>query len=139
MSETPQEQVTRWLDDLDEMQRKVAHIILLAPEVREAIRAVLEDLRLRDIDCGCNNRVTRLEAERQMAEAEVERLKGYMTPGQVEEAGMVMAEYEKRIKAEAERDALRAALQDMTFDEWGAPTCWPNQERVMALLAEVKP
>jgi chromosome segregation ATPase len=47
---------------------------------------------------------------------------------------------EQRDKAEAEVKRLRAALGDMTFDEWGAPTCWPNQERVMALLApEVKP
>jgi hypothetical protein len=31
------------------------------------------------------------------------------------------------------------ALRDMTFDADGVPTCWPNQERVMALLAQGKP
>jgi hypothetical protein len=31
---------------------------------------------------------------------------------------------------------LLEALRDMTFDEFGAPTCWPTQERVMALIAK---
>jgi hypothetical protein len=56
MSETPQETLAQWQSNPGWWG--------MQPEVREAIRAVLEDLRLRDIDCGCNNRVTRLEAER---------------------------------------------------------------------------
>ena len=40
-------------------------------------------------------------------QAEVERLQGYMTPGQVEEHGIAMAEYRKRLTAEAEAKEWR--------------------------------
>lgn len=66
MSETPQETVERFL---------TLRPGIVPKPMEEAIRAVLEDLRLRDIDCGCNNRVTRLEAERDALRAEVERLR----------------------------------------------------------------
>ena len=40
-------------------------------------------------------------------------------------------------KAQARRaEKAEAALRDMAFDQWGAPTCWPNQERVMEILRD---
>ena len=55
-----------------------------------------EDLRLRDIDCGCNSRVTRLEAE-------VERLEGLILELK-EELGPEFdaALYRRRIRAQRE-------------------------------------
>jgi len=41
--------------------------------------------------------------------------------------------------SEARVRELEAALRDMTFDQWGAPTCWPNQERVMEILRDTAP
>ena len=106
MSETPNEIVTRWLDE-------GSAVLTTPPEIREAIRAVLEDLRLRDIDCGCNNRVTRLEAERGTLRA---RLGEYALALTQEanlrrdaEAGCAAAWREVNL-ARAARDTLRAEV-----------------------------
>ena len=109
MSETPNEIVTRWLDE-------GSAVLTTPPAVREAIRAVLEDLRLRDIDCGCNNRVTRLEAERGTLRA---RLGEYALALTQEanlrrdaEAGCAAAWREVNL-ARAERDTMRAERRSL--------------------------
>lgn len=57
---------------------------------------------------------------------------GYPLPEELIAARAALAREQERSKALAE------ALRDMTFDEDGTPTCWPTQERVMALLEQTK-
>ena len=126
MSETPQEIVTRWLDGTEGDTK-----------FRDAIRAVLEDLRLRDIDCGCNNRVTRLEAERNAllsklaeagialadcgtaliaAEAKVERLRNERRE-LCDERGLLRAAVKRLLKFEASCGEQDISFEDRLFAE----------------------
>ena len=105
MSETPQEKAAEWVVREsgkweDALGRRWE---IVEPEIREAIRAVLEDLRLRDIDCGCNNRVTRLEAER-------DALREQLHLATISDAN----EMARANDAEAERDALRSTVHGLS-------------------------
>lgn len=51
---------------------------------------------------------------------------------------LLNGDWEANARLIAAAPDLLEALRDMTFDEFGAPTCWPNQERVMALIAKAE-
>lgn len=113
-----QETLERHLKRLDGSMVEEKH------EAATAIREVLEDLRLRDVDCGCNARVTELQAALEetrknwgdtsvhlrRTEEENERLR----------AGLITARadnlyYERAKGAEARIEAARASIPDRFY------------------------
>jgi len=151
MSETPQSVLERYIRDGG---------IITLPHIREAIQAVLDLVR---VQYEANEEMTRLlkqaEAERDAlteklslvtedyikernaattAEAELRRAEKFWASAQAR-ADVANVALLDAVKVRGQLRAAQAALRDMTFDQWGAPTCWPNQERVMEILRDTAP
>jgi hypothetical protein len=124
MSETQRAVLEAWIGMGDRPTDAEMSLVTLE-RVREAIRAVLEDLRLRDIDCGCNNRVTRLEAERDALRADLSR---------------TLAEVERPFRERIER--AEAALREIEQATEGIPEqncALANHIASVALAGRLKP
>ena len=130
MSETPQSVLERYIRDGG---------IITLPHIREAIRAVLELVAVQyRVNEELGRDLTEAEAERDALRAELRRAEKFWASAQ-ERADVANVALLDAVKVRGQLRAAEAALRDMTFDQWGAPTCWPNQDRVMEILRDTAP
>jgi len=125
VSETPQDTLEVWISNVG-----------LHPIIRASIMSLLAERdalmdEMKHNDPASYSSMVQWREKCYEARAEVERLRA-------DPAGMAYAE-QRILKAESRAEKAEAALRDMTFDQWGAPTCWPNQERVMEILRDTAP
>ena len=123
MSETPQSVLERYIRDGG---------IITLPHIREAVRAMLDLVR---VQYAANEEMTRVLSS---AEAERVRAEKFWRAAQ-ERADVANVALLDAVWVRGQLREAQAALRDMTFDQWGAPTCWPNQERVMEILRDTAP
>ena len=114
MSETPQERIAKWLGYLDADEAAGMEIVI-ETEVREAIRAVLDLVR---VQYEANEEMTRLLTDAQAEVTQAEGVaRGYMLAAEKAEAALLDAQHQEALDIEA-LDKLGNAY-DAAATAWG--------------------